>query len=120
MTALPEDIARAVRDAAVVQVEDAAIKGRYPNARDGRTAIAEGFFDNEADATACLNQRKALIGTERRRFAVRLEESTLIDPTSAIPCWQLRDTEQAIDAAVLTARIEVDLNAETTTLELYG
>jgi len=120
MAALDTDIGAAIRDVVPVTWSDAAIKLRYPAARDGSIAPATGYFDNAADAQAMINARGALIGTERRRFSVKAED--LIWPTieAGIPQVQLVDADQSVSAVHLAARIEVDLDSETTTYELFG
>lgn len=120
MPATAADIAGASRDAAVVAWADASIAARYPSARDGSVAPAVGFFDAAADAETMVNARGALIGTERRRFAVRAADVIWPSVSLAVPQAQLIDIEQAVSATFLAARIEVDLEAETTNFELFG
>jgi hypothetical protein len=119
--ALPADIGAATRSARVIKREDATIAARYPGARTQDGGPARGYFDTYADADTALGQRAALIGVERRRFAVTAHDLVLINPAAAeIPAAQLVDAEQAIDAAALIARVEVNLDAGTTSLELFG
>lgn len=120
MPALPADIAAALRDVAVATFTSTAIAARYPDARDSSTDAAAGYFDAIADATTVVNARGALIGVERRRFTV--DSSVLIWPTvsTGLPQAHLIDPEQGVDAGFLCARIELDLDAETTTYELFG
>jgi hypothetical protein len=120
MTALPADIAAGTREATLSSWQDAAIKARHPGAGDALSPPAEGFFDNAADAQTAANQRGALIGVERRRFAVPAAHLLWPDPVSGMPCYALIDGEQAVNLTCLAARIEVDLDADTTTLELFG
>lgn len=120
MGALPADVARAGREASIASVEDATIKARFPRARDGVKAPAAGFFDSQVDAQAALTARSALIGVVRRRFVVRADEAIEPDIDAGIPVWRLVDAEQAVDANHLTARIIVDFEAETTSVELFG
>ena len=120
MGALPADVARAGREATIASVEDAAIKSRFPRARDGVKAPASGFFDSKADAQTALAARAALIGVVRRRFVVRAAEAIEPDIAAGIPVWRLIDAEQAVDGNHLTARIVVDFEAETTSVELFG
>lgn len=119
MAALPSDIAAAIRERIVVSTSDAAIKARFPTARDMSTEPAEGFFDSAAHAQAAVNQRAALIGQVRRRFAVSVAD--IVDVTAgSIPTHRLVDAEQGLDAPMLLARIEVDLEQDTTSMEYFG
>lgn len=120
MTATAADIAAATRKAIVSNWSSATIHTRYPNARDGLSSPAEGFFDANADADTALAARGALIGTERRRFTVKVADVIWIDPTAGIPTVTLVDAEQGVSGNFLVARYELDLEAETTTLELFG
>ncbi|GAA4221549.1 hypothetical protein GCM10022253_27840 [Sphingomonas endophytica] len=115
-----DDIAAATRAAAVATWSDGLTAGRYPNARDGTVTPAPGFFDRIDDAQAVANARGVLIGAERRRFAVDIEELVWPDVESGVPTVRLVDDEQRADLPCLTARIEIDLDAETTSLELFG
>lgn len=120
MPALAADIAAGTRLATISSWSNATIKTRYPNARDGSAEVAEGFFDAATDCDTALTARGALIGTERRRFVVPVGDLLWIDPASGLPTYTLVDVEQAANGAFLLARYELDLEAETTTLELYG
>lgn len=120
MAATAADIAAATRDASVAGWSDPAVAARYPSARDGSVSPAPGFFDALADAQAIINARGSLIGTERRRFAVSAADVIWPSVSTGIPQVQLIDGEQAVSATFLTARIEIDLEAEATNLELFG
>lgn len=120
MPALPADIAAASRDVITVTWSDATIAARYPGARDGSVKPAEGYFDSAADAQAVINARGALIGTERRRFTATAGEVIWPTISTAVPTVQLVDVEQAADLSCLVARIEIDLENDTTTYELFG
>ena len=120
MPATVEDIAAATREVAVATWTDAAIAARYPGARDGSAQPAEGFFDSQADADAVMAARGALIGTERRRFAVDAKGQHWPDLSVGLLQARLIDGEQHADLTCLAARIEIDLETETTSLELFG
>ncbi len=120
MPALPADIAAASREVAISTWSDPAIVARYPAARDGSVTPANGYCDSAADADTIIQARGALIGVERRRFAVTVQGLVWPDPASGIPTARLIDTEQRADGAFLVARVELDLDAETTSLELFG
>lgn len=120
MPALDTDIAAATRDVVTATWSSATIAARYPSARDGSVQPARAYFDSVADAQVVANQRGALIGTERRRFAVAVEEVLAIDPTTGLPQARVIDGEQALDATMLAARIEVDLEQERTSIEVFG
>jgi hypothetical protein len=114
------DVAAASRASTVATWSDLALVGRYPNARDGTVLPATGYFDATADAETVGAARGALVGTERRRFAVDVQELIWPDVESGVPTMHLVDAEQRADLDCLTARIELDLDAETTSLELFG
>lgn len=119
MPATATDATAIQRAARIVKDESSTIKARYPD-RDQLTNPAEGFFDSATDAASCLTQRRALIGTERRRFSVQVAELVWIDPETSLPTVQLVDGEQVINAACLIARVQLDLENETTVMELFG
>jgi hypothetical protein len=120
MPATPADIGAAMREVTIVTWSSPAMAARYPSARDGSLDPSIGYFDSAADAQAVNDARGALIGTERRRFAVKV--AALIWPTisDAIPQDRVIDAEQALNAGHLVARIEVDLESESTTHETFG
>lgn len=119
MPALPADIAAGTRAAATAVWKSDEIAARYPGARDGSVRPVEGYFDRMVDAEAVLADVAALLGVERRRFAVTAQE--IIWPDDAeVPTVRLVDAEQSVDGAHLVARMEIDLDAETTSLELFG
>lgn len=120
MPATDADIAAGSRDVATATWSSATIAARYPSARDGSIDPPRAYFDSIADAQTVANARGALIGTERRRFAVVVEEALGIDPSAGIPQARVIDGEQALDATMLAARIEVDLEQERTSLEVFG
>ncbi len=49
-----------------------------------------------------------------------MQELIWPDVESGVPTMHLVDGEQRTDLDCLTARIELDLDAETTSLELFG
>ena len=120
MAFIPSLDAAGAREAAIVNWTDPTIQTRYPNARDGSERPAEGFFDSQAHAQAAITARGALIGVERRRFTVPVADIVWIDPTTGIPAFTLTDAEQAVDGTFMLSRFEIDLDAETTSLELFG
>lgn len=120
MPATPADIAAASRDVAVATWSSDVITARYPSARDGTVTPSDGYFDSITDASAVITTRGALIGVERRRFTVDvagLEWPTL---ANGLPQVTLVDTEQRAQGGFLVARIELDLEAETTSFETFG
>lgn len=120
MAATPADIAAGTRRAQVLTWEDSDIQTRYPNARDGSLTPAEGFFDDAADADTVLAARGALIGVERRRFVVTAQDVEWPAPEDGLPTIALSDDGLAVDANHLPSRIEIDLEAETSTYGLFG
>ncbi|OYZ15642.1 MAG: hypothetical protein B7Y35_06120 [Sphingomonadales bacterium 28-64-96] len=114
------DIARATRPASIITSEDSAVLTRQPGARDGLASPRVGFWDSAADAAAVLTAAAALIGTERRRFQVQVGAVLALDASTATPAVQLIDAGLAVNAGGLTARIVIDDDAETTTLEVMA
>jgi hypothetical protein len=114
------DINFGTRAQQVQSVEYAAIKARYPNsARDAQSDVPNGYFDVLADADAVLAARGALLGTERRRFAVEVDGIIWFDALT-YPGIRLIDADMSVDLNCLVARWEVDLDTETTRFELLG
>jgi len=120
MPATAADIAAASRDVVVAPWSNATIAGRYPSARDGSVSPAEGFFDAIADAQTVINARGALLGVERRRFGVKTDGVAWPTVSTGLPTATLVDSEQAVNGNFLVSRIEIDLENETTTYELFG
>lgn len=120
MPALVSDIARAIRSARIEETSSAPIKARYPNARDGQSSPAEGFFDTAANGATAIAARAALFGVERRRFTASAEGLAWPNPLTGIPIVRLIDPEQKVDANHICARIELDLEAETSSYEVFG
>lgn len=120
MPALAPDIGRALRRAAIVEAENPAIKAIYAQARDGRSAPAAGYFDDEADAQAAMDDRLSLIGVVRRRFAAGVADMLFPDLSGGVPVWTLIDEDNDVNGPHLVARIEIDAETETTTMELFG
>ena len=120
MPALVGDIAVAMRDVVQAEWSSDTIDARYPSARDGSLSPAEGFFDSIDDAQTVIDARASLIGTERRRWTVRAADLVWPDLSAATPTFTLVDSEQSASLPVLLCRIEVDLEAERTSLEVYG
>jgi hypothetical protein len=118
--ALPADIALGTRAQQVVTAELPAIKARYPNqARDASIDSPQGYFDTVVDAQTVVNARAALLGVERRRFAVEVDGLIWYDPLTYAGV-RLVDDEQSVDLVCLVARWEVDCEAERTRFELMG
>lgn len=118
MPADPANIGPAIRPARIEAWESSAIHARYPNARDGSTQPAEGFYDVAADAATAADQRADLIGTERRRFAVEAQDLVWPTPTAGLLNVTLTDPDQAVDDPGIVTRIEVDLDNERTQFEV--
>lgn len=120
MPALVADIQRATRKARVVTLTDTAIQSAYTGARDAIDAPDPGFFETAANASTVLALKQTLIGVFRKRYTVEIADEVWIDPLTAVPTWHLTDTETGVDADVLLTRIEVDLETETTSVEVLG
>lgn len=120
MTALPADIIRATRASRLVIRSDSAIKTLFPGARDGQAEPDPGYFENAADADTVLAIKAALIGAVRGRYIVEIGEEIDIDPFTSIPSFQLTDTELGIDKPALLCRLELDMETETTSIEVLG
>lgn len=120
MPATVADIAAGTREVTVVTWTNATIAARYPSARDASVSPPPAYFDTAAAAQTVADARGALIGTERRRFAAMVADAVWPDLPVAVPTVQLIDAEQAANLPALVARIEVDLEAETTSFEVFG
>jgi hypothetical protein len=124
MPATSADVARATREAVTDISSDAAVLTRQPGARDGLVSPRRGYFDSIADAATVNAAARALIGTERRRFAVRVGD--VIEPTGSFNASQVTPTVTLVDADLaangtfLVARIEIDDEAGVTAMELFG
>ncbi len=120
MPATAADIARATR-AAITDIQSSGtVLARQPGARDGLASPRPGYFDTAADAATVNAAAFTLIGTERRRFAVRVGEALELDASLATPAVTLVDAALAVNGNFLVARIEIDDEAGTTGLECFG
>jgi len=119
MPALPADISAGTREAQIETWTSATIKARYARARDNSDAPSDGYFDSAADADTALTARAALIGVERRRFSIVVEGLHWIAPGLGTPTVTLIDPENGVNAAAMVTRVEVDLDAERTTFEVF-
>lgn len=120
MPALPADIVRATRRARIITRTDAAIQSAVSGARDAVSAPEAGFFESAVDASTVLDMKAALTGTFRRRFVVGLTGEVWVDPMEAIPTVTLVDSESGFSGSAILTRIEIDLESETTSLEVLG
>jgi len=118
MPADPADIGPAITPAKIEGWESSTIHTRYPNARDGSTDPSEGFYDAAANADTAVAGRATLIGTERRRFGVQVQDLIWPSPTSGLLNVTLVDPDQAVNDPGISTRIEVDLDAEATQFEV--
>lgn len=116
------DVTEGTRPAQIETLSSSTMHSRYPSASDGGADPAEGFFDSAADAQTVLTARQGWFGSEVRRFQV-IGVQGLQWPASppAILRLALTDVEEGLSAApTITARIEVDLETETTSYEVFG
>lgn len=120
MSATPADIARATRAARTVTRTDSAIQSAFAKARDQGDAPQAGYFQSATDAASALDAQAALIGTFRRRFTGQVADGLAVDPLVEVPTYHLTDAEQDMDDDVILTRIEIDLEDETTMIEVIG
>lgn len=120
MPALPANIIRATRRARIVTREDAAVKTSFAGARDQARSPEVGFFESASDAASVLALKASLTGSFRRRFAVSIDDTFWIDPTSSVPTLALADDELGFNGPVLVTRWRADLDQERTELEVLG
>jgi hypothetical protein len=120
MPAISADIGPALRAAVTGLWSDSAVKTRFPSAVDGAADPRAGYFDAKADAETAAAQAAILQGVARRRFSAVADGVILLDPSTGLPIVKLYDSDQAFAGFAITSRIEIDLDAERTNLELYG
>lgn len=120
MPSLPTDVVRVTRPARVVTRTDTAIQSAYPGARDAIRSPNRGFFESAADASTVLTAKAALVGARVRRFRVDIADLVWPDPLVEVPSYQLVDSDLGADLPAMLARIEIDLENETTAMEVIG
>lgn len=120
MPATAADIARATRAVVTDIQSSSAVLTRQPGARDGLASPRPGFFDSAADAATVNAAAFALIGTERRRFAVRVADVLELDVSLVTPAVTLVDASLVANGNFLIARIEIDDELGQTAMELFG
>ncbi|MDD1450811.1 hypothetical protein NHF48_007320 [Sphingomonas sp. H160509] len=118
MSALPNDIAAATREAIIERYENTAVRDALTGARDGSLQPAEGFFDLLANAKTVVDERGLVLAGDPR-FSVSVAALVWSDPSVATPAVRLVDVEQAVDARLCCSRIELDLEEEVTSFELF-
>jgi len=118
MSALPNDIAAATRDAIIERYENTAVRDALTGARDGSLTPGEGFFDLLADAKTIVDERGLMLAGDPR-FSVSVAALVWSDPAVATPAVRLVDAEQSVDARLCCSRIELDLEDEVTSFELF-
>ncbi|TVV75544.1 hypothetical protein [Sphingomonas solaris] len=109
-----------LREQTVATWSNPSISLRYPSARDAQADPAAGFFDTIVHAQVMVDARAVLLGVERRRFVVLAQDVIWLDPSLGLPSVTLTDAEQGAGGTFIVTRIEVNLEAGTTTLELFG
>lgn len=124
MPALSADITAAMRDAAIDTQSSSLIKTWHPNARDTGAAPREGWYDDPADTAVMNAEGFGLLGVERRVFSVPMmgarDALAVLADLNTTPTVQLVDAEQQVNALFLVAFVEIDLEADSATLELFG
>ena len=124
MPATSADIVLATRAAVFDTRSDSAVQTRHPGARDTGDTPRPAFWDLVTDAAVINSAAFALIGTERRRLAVRTQGITdftgAMDYTLTTPTVTVTDTESAVSGLMLASRIECDWETETTAFEVFG
>lgn len=127
MPATVADIGLATRgEYAFDTQESATIKGRHLGARDTADKPRVSWLDSVSNAGVVNAAAFALVGTERRRFAVPVDglvgvgAGKTLDPSSTTPAVEFVDAELAADLDALVVRVELDLGAERTNLEILG
>ena len=118
MPALAADIAAGTRPQQLEGWSNTAIRSRYPAARDGSAQPAEGFFHDAANAVTAITQRGALLGVERRRFSVVVQELLWLSPNIGVPTVTLIDPEQGVSSLAMVSRMEVNPEMEQTLFEV--
>ncbi len=118
MSALPNDIAAATREAIIERYENTAVRDALTGARDGSLTPGEGFFDLLADAKKIVDERGLMLAGDPR-FSVSVAALVWSDPAMATPAVRLVDAEQSVDARLCCSRIELDLEDEVTSFELF-
>ena len=120
MAATAADVARAIRAVTADIQSSGTVLARQPGARDGLAQPRPGYFDTLANATTVNAAAFTLVGTERRRFAVRVADVLELDPTLVTPTVTLVDAALVVNGAFLVSRIEIDDEAGVTALEVFG
>ncbi len=120
MPATAERAAFASREYRYDTIEDATIRAAHPGARDTGDRPRASFFDDLAAAAAVNAERAGLLMTLPQRMAVVCAEAlTDLATDTVTPTVRLTDPEQQLDADFLVSRLVLDLESETTSLELF-
>ena len=118
MSALTNDIAAATREAIIERYENTAVRDALTGARDGSLTPGEGFFDLLGDAKTIVDERGLVLAGDPR-FSVSVAALVWSDPSRSTPAVRLVDAEQSVDARLCCSRIELDLEEEVTSFELF-
>lgn len=102
---------------------DTTVDGKYGATARKTTGPVETFFEDEGDAQAMCDERRTLLGADRRRFVQTVQgEATglglsysTVSPTATV----IDDSRQANHTA-LVSEITIDFAKEKTKLESWG
>lgn len=125
MTATPARIAFVTQEWRQTRIEDSTIRTRYGKLARESDDPVETFFDSVTDANTVATARMALLGTERRRFSVRmigLDEALALNfLTGKVPVATFTDTEKAASGmATIIAEFGFDFDKQNANFTLWG
>lgn len=92
-------------------------------ARDTKDQPVVSFFDDKDDAQALIEERGALLGVHARRFRPVIDDVITdadLGMALAVPAATLIDDDLVADMDVAIVGIEVDFDAERSTIQVWG
>lgn len=124
MPATPDRIARITRAfQPVIAGPDPAVAATYGNAARDNLDPVETFFETVADTQAMADERLALMGATRRRFAVGIaspEAALALNPSQAVPTVRLIDDDRGFDGNALALAWSIDLQTDECSIKVWG
>lgn len=124
MPATPDRIARITRAfQPVIAGPEPAVAAAYGNAARDNLEPVETFFETVADTQAMADERLALMGATRRRFAVGIatpDAALALDPLQAVPTVRLIDDDRGFDGSALALAWSIDLQTDECSIKVWG
>lgn len=96
---------------------------RYGNLARSSDDPVVTYFDSTTDAQVIATARQSLLGAERRRFRVTVndtKDALALTYSPQVPLSTYVDTERSANATMIISDMVIDLEKQTATFTLWG